>query len=69
MNTSNKAEKFWDRAANYYDAKEKKDERTYLKFIEKTKKCLQVSNIVLDFGCGTGLVCNEIEVRSIKIKQ
>jgi 2-polyprenyl-3-methyl-5-hydroxy-6-metoxy-1,4-benzoquinol methylase len=59
-NTSNKAEKFWDRTAEYYDKEEKKDELTYLKFIEKAKKYLKVSDIVLDFGCGTGLVCNEI---------
>jgi 2-polyprenyl-3-methyl-5-hydroxy-6-metoxy-1,4-benzoquinol methylase len=60
MNTSNKAEKFWDRTAEYYDNEEKKDELTYLKFIEKARKYLKVSHIVLDFGCGTGLVCNEI---------
>lgn len=55
-----KAEKFWDRTADYYDKKEKKDELTYLKFIEKAKMYLKDSDIVLDFGCGTGLVCNEI---------
>ena len=58
--TSNKAEKFWDRSADYYDNEEKKDEFTFLKFIEKAKKYLKASDIVLDFGCGTGLVCNEI---------
>jgi len=56
----NKSEKFWDRSADYYDKEEKKDELTYLKFIEKSKKYLKASDIVLDFGCGTGLVCNEI---------
>jgi 2-polyprenyl-3-methyl-5-hydroxy-6-metoxy-1,4-benzoquinol methylase len=56
----NKSEKFWDRSADYYDREEKKDELTYLKFIEKAKKYLKASDIVLDFGCGTGLVCNEI---------
>jgi 2-polyprenyl-3-methyl-5-hydroxy-6-metoxy-1,4-benzoquinol methylase len=59
-NTSNKSEKFWDRTADYYDKEEKKDELTYLKFIEKAKKYLNESDIVLDFGCGTGLLCNEI---------
>jgi 2-polyprenyl-3-methyl-5-hydroxy-6-metoxy-1,4-benzoquinol methylase len=60
MDTLNKTEKFWDRSADYYDREEKKDELTYFKFIAKAKKYLKASDIVLDFGCGTGLVCNEI---------
>jgi 2-polyprenyl-3-methyl-5-hydroxy-6-metoxy-1,4-benzoquinol methylase len=60
MPTRIKAEKFWDRTAIYYDKEEKKDETTYLKFIEKTRKYLNTNDIVLDLGCGTGLVCNEI---------
>lgn len=60
MNTSNKAEKFWDRTANIYDQVEKRDEQTYSKIIEKTRKYLKDNDTVLDFGCGTGLVSNEI---------
>lgn len=60
MDTRNKAEKFWDRTVNYYDKVEKRDEKCYLSSIEKAKKYLKVDDIVLDFGCGTGLVCNEI---------
>jgi 2-polyprenyl-3-methyl-5-hydroxy-6-metoxy-1,4-benzoquinol methylase len=56
----NKSEKFWDRAANTYDQEEKKDLPTYQKIIEKTRKQLNTNDIVLDFGCGTGLVSNEI---------
>ena len=56
----NKSEKFWDRMANYYDREEKKDELTYIKIIEKTKNYLKTSDIVLDYGCGTGLISNEI---------
>lgn len=56
----NNAQKFWDRAANTYDQEEKKDQRTYLKIIEKTRTYLKASDIVLDFGCGTGQVSNEI---------
>jgi 2-polyprenyl-3-methyl-5-hydroxy-6-metoxy-1,4-benzoquinol methylase len=56
----NNAEKFWDRTATNYDQEEKKDEKTYLKIIEKTRRHLKTSDIVLDFGCGTGLVSNEI---------
>ncbi|MFA6127709.1 MAG: class I SAM-dependent methyltransferase [Bacteroidales bacterium] len=60
MNTPYKAEQFWDRTAKYYDGVEKKDELTYSNFIEKVRKYLRVNDIVIDFGCGTGLVCNEI---------
>ncbi len=55
-----KSEKFWDKTANNYDQEEKKDEQTYIKIIEKTKKYLKMSDIVLDYGCGTGLISNEI---------
>ena len=56
----NRSEKFWDRMANNYDRVEKKDEQTYIKIIEKTKMYLKISDIVLDYGCGTGLISNEI---------
>lgn len=56
----NKSEKFWDRAANTYDQEEKKDEQTTLKIIEKTKKYLKISDVVLDYGCGTGTIDIEI---------
>lgn len=56
----NKSEKFWDKMANNYDPEEKKDEQTYIKIIEKTKQYLKISDIVLDYGCGTGLISNEI---------
>ena len=46
----NKSEKFWDKTANNYDQEEKKDEQTYIKIIEKTKKYLKISDIVLDYG-------------------
>ena len=57
MNTS---EKFWDKAAINYDQQEKKDEQTYFTLYEKTTKYLKFSDVVLDFGCGTGLISNEI---------
>ncbi|MFZ3060387.1 MAG: class I SAM-dependent methyltransferase [Candidatus Methanoperedens sp.] len=56
----NKSEKFWDKMANNYDREEKKDEQTYIKIIEQTKKHIKISDIVLDYGCGTGLISNEI---------
>jgi 2-polyprenyl-3-methyl-5-hydroxy-6-metoxy-1,4-benzoquinol methylase len=60
MDTRSKAEKFWDRTAYEYDKEEKKDELSYLNLIAIVKKHLSSNDIVLDFGCGTGLVCNEI---------
>lgn len=56
----NKTEKFWDKIANRYDQIEQKDEQTRIKIIEKTKKYIKISDNVLDYGCGTGLMSNEI---------
>ena len=55
-----KSEVYWDKAANIYDKAEKKDEQTYTNRIRKTKMYLKTNDIVLDYGCGTGLICNEI---------
>jgi len=55
-----KSEKFWDKAANTYDQEENKDEQTHNKIIERTKEYLKISDIVLDYGCGTGRISNEI---------
>ena len=60
MDNRNKAEKFWDRTAKTYDKEEQKDIQTYQRIIEKTRRYLKASDVVLDFGCGTGLVSNEI---------
>jgi 2-polyprenyl-3-methyl-5-hydroxy-6-metoxy-1,4-benzoquinol methylase len=55
-----KSEKFWDKSAYKFDQEGRKDEQTYNKIIDSTKKYLKSNDIVLDFGCGTGLVANEI---------
>lgn len=54
-----KDEKFWDRIASKFDRLEKND-ISYQIFIEKARKYLKIDDTVLDFGCGTGLICNEI---------
>lgn len=67
MNVTSKAQKFWDKTAPRYDKEEKKDAQTHLLAINKIKSLLKPQDIVLDFGCGTGIVSNEIseEVKQI----
>ncbi|MBU1011081.1 MAG: class I SAM-dependent methyltransferase [Bacteroidetes bacterium] len=54
-----KDEKFWDRIASKFDRIEKND-IAYTIFIEKARTYLKADDTILDFGCGTGLICNEI---------
>jgi len=62
-----KDEKFWDRIASKFDRIEKSD-ISYKIFIEKAKEYIKADDTILDFGCGTGLICNEIakNVRNIQ---
>jgi 2-polyprenyl-3-methyl-5-hydroxy-6-metoxy-1,4-benzoquinol methylase len=50
----NKAEEFWDKIAELYEKKEARFEKIHLETIENTKKFLETSNVVLDYGCATG---------------
>lgn len=54
-----KDEKFWDRISSKYDRIEQND-IAYRIFIEKAGAYLKADDTILDFGCGTGLICNEI---------
>lgn len=54
------SEKFWDKMAGAYDNAEKADTPVNLRVIEKTKRFLKRNDSVLDFGCGTGLIANEL---------
>lgn len=54
-----KDEKFWDRLAPKFDKIEAGD-IAYSLFIEEAGKYLKADDTILDFGCGTGLICNEI---------
>ncbi|QTH42753.1 class I SAM-dependent methyltransferase [Cohnella sp. LGH] len=56
----NNSERFWDKTASQYDQIEMKDGQTYLQIIQRTKAYLEISNVVLDYGCGTGSISNEI---------
>jgi ubiquinone biosynthesis O-methyltransferase len=59
--------KFWDRLAPRFDRFEKKDELIYQNIIDKTRKHLKKDDVVLDFGCGTGIVSTEIAGDAAKV--
>ena len=59
-NKMNKSKKFWDNASKNYDKTEERFEYIHSKSRENTKKLLKSSNIVLDYGCGTGTTSCEI---------
>lgn len=68
----NKSKEFWDRASKTYDKTEERFEYIHSKSRENTKKYLNESNIVLDYGCGTGTTSCEIanlvkEIQAIDI--
>lgn len=50
----NKSKEFWNKASKNYDKTEERFEYIHSKSRENTKKYLKYSNIVLDYGCGTG---------------
>jgi ubiquinone biosynthesis O-methyltransferase len=60
VNKMNKSKEFWDRASKNYDKTEERFEYIHSKSRENTKKYLNGSNIVLDYGCGTGTTSCEI---------
>lgn len=53
-------EKFWDILSSRTDLVANKFAVTYNDSIKKTETYLKKSDNVLDFACGTGLICNEI---------
>lgn len=55
-----KSEKFWDKSAGGYDKEEMKDKEVRIKILEKTRKYLKKQDNVLDYGCATGILANEI---------
>lgn len=56
----NKSEKFWDQSADNYDKTEEKFEYIHSRTRENTKKHLKSSDVVLDYGCGTGTTACEL---------
>ena len=56
----NRSIKFWDKIACNYDQEEKNDEMTYALIMGKIRKYCKISDVVMDFGSGTGLISNKI---------
>lgn len=56
----NKSKKFWDSAAKNFDKTEDRFEYIHSRSRNNTKKYLENSNVVLDYGCGTGTLSCEI---------
>ncbi len=63
-----KSEKFWDQSASNYDNTEEKFEFIHSSSRENTKRYLKDTDIVLDYGCGTGTTACEISglVKSVR---
>ena len=63
-----KSEKFWDQSASNYDNTEEKFEFIHSRSRENTKRHLKDTDIVLDYGCGTGTTACEISglVKSVR---
>lgn len=49
-----KSEEFWDKASKNYDATEERFEHIHSKAREKAAAHLKTTDVVLDYGCGTG---------------
>ena len=56
----NKSITFWDTASKNYDKTEERFEYIHSKSRENTKKHLKNSDVVLDYGCGTGTTSCEL---------
>jgi len=55
-----KSKKFWDSASKNYDKTEERFEYIHQKSRVNAKRHLESSNVVLDYGCGTGTTACEI---------
>lgn len=68
MKPNRRTEKFWDMLSGKTDAIARKFAHTYAQSLERSRKYLRSTDKVLDFACGTGLICNEIaaDVRSVR---
>jgi len=68
----NKSEKFWDQSADNYDRTEERFAYIHNRSRDNAKEHLKETDVVLDYGCGTGTTACEIashvrEVQAIDI--
>ena len=68
----NKPKEFWDKSADNYDKTEERFENIHYTSRESTKIHLKDSDVVLDYGCGTGTTTCELashvnEIQAIDI--
>lgn len=63
----NRLEKFWDKQAKNYTEHEKKTKLDENKDFITTLKYLDKSDIVLDYGCATGIISNAIADKVEKV--
>lgn len=68
----NKSEKFWDQSADNYDRTEERFDYIHNRSRDNAKEHLKETDVVLDYGCGTGTTACEIaghvrEVQAIDI--
>jgi ubiquinone/menaquinone biosynthesis C-methylase UbiE len=52
---NNKAQQFWDKQAKRFDNNQKQFEPAAQEIISRTKEYLNANDVVLDFGCATGI--------------
>lgn len=55
-----KAEKFWNRMSGQYEKRAKHFSKSHIRTVENIKKHLNTGDIVLDYGCATGIIAIEI---------
>lgn len=70
----NKPKEFWNKAADKYDKTEERFEHIHHTSRESAKKHLKNSDVVLDYGCGTGTTACELashvkEIQAIDISE
>ncbi|MGH6952421.1 MAG: class I SAM-dependent methyltransferase [Vitreimonas sp.] len=65
--THNADARFWDRAARKYAASRIADTEGYERTLERTRSWLKTSDVVFEFGCGTGTTALKLAPSAARI--